>query len=771
VLRPQEPRILNLEAPPHLRGDVQRQNLGLLRAVEGFDPTMNTRFSTYASYWIKQSIKRALVNTAKPIRIPAYMVELLFKWRRAAADLQDELGACMADASVHRVVLDMLAPWDCVDSVGKALMPGGSMQPYCNREGVNSSCGSRTVRLGMLTNQENDCDSCDSYLGVGHSGASRSLVLLDGIPISEPDGVARLDLIELAAARQIEVVRGPVSALYAGSSNGVVNVISGSGADNPGVTLQAQGGSYGFEKYAGHAGAVIDTGQGSLFLAGSYTNADNFRAHSAGSVARGLLRTDYRFSPRTSLALDAEGSRLDTRMPGSLTQAQFDADPDAAAPSAQLWNFGRADTRYRVGLRGTQTIDASGHAEASAYAYYGGRTLDYPIVGQVVDLNFQRTQLGARYRAALVGGAPLELAGGVDYDRVSGQDQRWNNIGGVHDTLLDHGTDAMTGLGAYLQGEWRAATAVTLTLGLRYDAVEYGFTSDFPGKIPAQDTTFDQWSPKFTASWQAGANALLYASIAKGFEVPAVGELTRSPGSAISTTLHPKSLWNYEVGARGMLGSRARYDAAVFYADVDGEFVPVNSGGISLPENASQSRNVGVELGVSWLAARWLDISATYTFSDFRLFDYATYTLDSAGATVPVVYNNKQMPTIPQSRITADVVTRPLPPLSLGLQFEWQSQMYVETGNQEQGITYFHPPGSSTLVAVPFRAVPARALIQLNARYQAGPVGVFGSVDNLFGTVYTANVVANDLSGAYYEAGSGTWVSIGASVTLWPGGP
>jgi RNA polymerase primary sigma factor len=52
---------------------------------------MNTRFSTYASYWIKQSIKRALVNSAKTIRIPAYMVELLSKWRRATAKLQDEL--------------------------------------------------------------------------------------------------------------------------------------------------------------------------------------------------------------------------------------------------------------------------------------------------------------------------------------------------------------------------------------------------------------------------------------------------------------------------------------------------------------------------------------------------------------------------------------------------------------------------------------------------------------------------------------------------------
>src|SRR6202451_651220 len=71
---------------------IEEGNLGLLRAVEGFDPNMNTRFSTYASYWIKQSIKRALVNSAKTIRIPAYMVELLAKWRRASSKLHDELG-------------------------------------------------------------------------------------------------------------------------------------------------------------------------------------------------------------------------------------------------------------------------------------------------------------------------------------------------------------------------------------------------------------------------------------------------------------------------------------------------------------------------------------------------------------------------------------------------------------------------------------------------------------------------------------------------------
>ena len=71
---------------------IEEGNLGLMRAVEGYDGAMDTRFSTYASYWIKQSIRRSVMNNGKPIRLPAYMVSLLSKWRRATVVLTDRLG-------------------------------------------------------------------------------------------------------------------------------------------------------------------------------------------------------------------------------------------------------------------------------------------------------------------------------------------------------------------------------------------------------------------------------------------------------------------------------------------------------------------------------------------------------------------------------------------------------------------------------------------------------------------------------------------------------
>ena len=71
---------------------ISEGNLGLMKAVERFDPNRGAKLSTYAAWWIKQSIKRALANQSKTIRLPAHLVDKIFKMRKAEHSLIESLG-------------------------------------------------------------------------------------------------------------------------------------------------------------------------------------------------------------------------------------------------------------------------------------------------------------------------------------------------------------------------------------------------------------------------------------------------------------------------------------------------------------------------------------------------------------------------------------------------------------------------------------------------------------------------------------------------------
>lgn len=79
---------------------ISEGNIGLVKAVERFDPSKGGKLSTYGAWWIKQSIKRALANQGKTIRLPVHLVDKIAKIRRVGASLSDELGREASDEEI-----------------------------------------------------------------------------------------------------------------------------------------------------------------------------------------------------------------------------------------------------------------------------------------------------------------------------------------------------------------------------------------------------------------------------------------------------------------------------------------------------------------------------------------------------------------------------------------------------------------------------------------------------------------------------------------------
>lgn len=561
-------------------------------------------------------------------------------------------------------------------------------------------------------------------------------VLLDGIPLTSPDGQTILEIVDPNLIRSAEVIRGPNALFWGNGSGGTLYLRTGDPVDQPGVAIRSFAGSFGTHQTDIIANTNVNATNIQLSL--SDFGSDGHREHSSVRVHRAGLKANHAFDQNNTL--DYTGLFVvapDIENPGSLTAEQASNNPKSANPMFITQNAGKEYTHIMQGLRFVRDMP-NDRFEAVVHGTY--RNLKNPIQPSIITIERGATGVRMSYQRHFEQFTALIVTDGAYQSDIR---KNWVNDAGNrgNQTVYQREQVLTGGIAGILQYQ---IGRLGLSGGLRQDWIYFDVSDRLDGSDDASGNRLLQaLTPQAGFTYELGS-ATIFGGISSAFESPTTTELVNRPDMdrGFNPDLNPETATGIEIGVRGYAPiASLRYDVALYQIDVRDRLISfqTESGGDrNFFENSGRNRHNGFESFVEWMPLPSLTVAGSYTYSNLKIISDEN------------ALKGNQIPGIPSHRGYAEVAFRH-GFYEIRSNVSYHGAMYANNQNTVENDAY-------TLLGV-----IVSGEFNLGGGYMLRP---FVQVRNLTNENYYSSVSINAFGGRFFEPGAPRNFLIGTSLSF-----
>jgi len=434
--------------------------------------------------------------------------------------------------------------------------------------------------------------------GIQRTFHGRGLWLMqDGMPLNLADGGFDMQAIEPMAAQYVETFRGANALQYgAATLGGAINFVSNTGYSAPAFQTRFEAGS--FNTFRGQISSGFVSGNVDGYVSITAAHTDGFRDWSEQESLRVMANIGTKISSNLENRFYVTWVDSKSQLPGSLTKAQMEANPQQANPVSLA---GRQRRDYQLLRLANKLTYSDGDNTLTFSTFWIWKDLDHPIF-QVIDQLSNDLGFDLRYdgRGSLLG-MRNDLSVGTNFMYGITQDQRFLNVGGNRGARTADFEQQSINWSLYFNDRLHLTDRLSVLLGAQ---VLYA-SRDLNEQIPFGANNSDRleywgFSPKFGLLYEFDPLTQIYFNASRSFEPPTFGEAVPVGAAPGILGLDAQSATTLEIGTRGQR-DRLSWDFSYYYAWVDRELLTL--GVPPLPGNtinAGKTTHQGVEFGLSY---------------------------------------------------------------------------------------------------------------------------------------------------------------------------